>query len=172
MINTKYNIDNFIDPRLTYNKLSDKIKIGQPIFNKLNEKIEKVDLRILQEILKFESGERKAQKYTLINLTDKWLLQVFAFESRYITPQAMTVFTSKIHGLKIHKTQYNYSIGYTIREKINAGRFSGTHNFKPRVITVNELMDHLYLIKREEFDFSKDDMEYINATILKDLNYD
>lgn len=170
MIDNKYDIENLLNPTLTYNKISNKIKLGQLVFNNLNKKIEKVGISILEEIVQFEKEEIKEQKFFLLNLTDKWLIQIFEFDSTFLTPQSMTVFTSKKHGLKIHKTRTNFSIAYTIREKVNAGRYKGTHNFKPTVLTVNELMDHLYLIKREEFDFSKEDVEYINAVFLEDLN--
>lgn len=170
MIDNNYDIENLLNPTLTYNKISNKIKLGQLVFNNLNKKIEKVEISILEEIVQFEKEENKEQKFFLLNLTDKWLIQIFEFDSTFLTPQSITVFTSKKHGLKIHKTQTNFSIAYTIREKVKAGRYNGTHNFKPTVLTVNELMDHLYLIKREEFDFSKEDVEYINAVFLEDFN--
>lgn len=170
MINNEYNIDNFFNPTLTYDKISNKIKLGQVVYNKAIKNIEKVDLTTLGEIIQFEKERSREQQYFLLNLTEKWLIKIFDFDSMYLPPQSLTVYTSKKHGLKIHKTRTKFTIAYTIREKTNAGMYKGTHNIKPTVLTVNELMDHLYLIKREEFDFSRDDMDYINAVFLENFN--
>ncbi len=168
MIENNYEIENYFDPSQTYDKISDKIKIGQLILNYETREIEKIDLKILQEIIHYENGDNEEQKFFLLNIIDKWLLKVFDFESKYLTPQSMTVFTSRKHDLKIHKI-HDYRIGYTIREKKGSGNFQGKHHYKPLVITVNELMDHLYLIKREVFDFSDKDLEYINELFKEDL---
>lgn len=165
MIENKYDIENFYNPKLGYDKISNKVKFGQLVMNNVSEKIEKVNLSILQEILEYEQAENTKKKYSLLPLSDKWLLEVFQFDSKFLKSQSMTVFSSRIHGLNIHKTRGNYAIAYTIREKLNAGQFRGTNNFKPIIHTVNELMDHLYLIKREEFNFSNEEMVYINTVI-------
>jgi len=54
MINNEYNIDNFFNPTLTYDKISNKIKLGQVVYNKAIKNIEKVDLTTLGEIIQFE----------------------------------------------------------------------------------------------------------------------
>ncbi|HET8885998.1 MAG TPA: hypothetical protein VFM70_06560 [Salinimicrobium sp.] len=169
MIENDYEIDNYIDPSLTYDKISDKLKIGQLVLNDEKKKIEKVNLKTLQEIIEFERGNNKKQKYFLLRLRDKWLLSIFDFDAKFLAPQNMTVFTSRKHHLKIHKTQ-DYRIAYTIRENKGSGGFKGHHHFKPLVMTVNELMDHLYLIKRQVFDFSEKDIEYINEVFKDEIN--
>ena len=164
MINNDYNIENFTNPNSTYNRLSDKIKIGQLIYNVQNKNIEKVSLEILKEIIEYEKNGKGEQHFFLLGLNDKWLTEIFDFNSQFVNIQNMTVFTSRKHNLKIHKV-HDYRIGYTLRENSGSGNFKGKHHFKPLINTVNELMDHLYLIKREMFDFSKYDMKYINEVI-------
>ena len=159
MIKTKYSFEHYINPYLTHSIISDKVKIGQLILNLKNKKIQKIDLETLSEIIKAEKSESLSEYYSLLPINSTWLTNFFHFESRYLAAQYMTVYTSQTHGLKIHEQNSRFSIGYIIREKLND---KGKVQTKPLIFTVNDLMDHLYLLKREELLINQKDIELMN----------
>lgn len=163
MIKSNYDIENYIEPRNTYKILSNKVKLGQLLFNAKIKTFEIVNLKVLEDIMAFEKGNGIDRKYYPIPLNPEWLIKVFNFEVNYLNIHNMHVFTSTVHGLKIHGQHESYYVGYTIREKTTlANRMKGTISSKPRILYVHELMDQLYLLKREQIDFTTTDLVNIN----------
>ena len=163
MITSHYNIDHYIEPHTTYKTLYNKIKLGHLIFNSPKKSFEVVDLKILETIVAFENGNDLERVYYPISLSPKWLTNVFSFDVTYLSIYHMNVFTSKIHGLKIHEQHNRYYVGYTIREKVSlVNGMKGTISNKPQILYVHELMDQLFLIKREEISITASDLVDIN----------
>ncbi|SDQ89868.1 hypothetical protein [Flagellimonas zhangzhouensis] len=164
----KYNVEHYVSPYLTYITLHDKLRIGQLIFDCKKRKITMVDTAILSEIYEKEKDGKKVTKdeYRPLNLTDDWLIKIFQFEKKYLNTNNMTVFTSQRHGLKVHKRQGNYYLGYILREKMNIGEWKGSSSSKPEILFVNELMDYCYLLKRDSLKLTKDDLKRINEVII------
>jgi hypothetical protein len=171
MIKSNYVIDNYIEPNTTYKVLSNKIKLGHLLFNIQKKSFEIVDLKVLETIFKFEKEGDTDRIYYPIPLNSKWLTKVFHFEVKPLNIHYMNVFTSKIHGLKIHEQRNQYCVGYTIREKVKSeNHMQGTISSKPRILYVHELMDQLYLLKREQIEITKSDLIKINNTFKEMLN--
>ena len=83
----------------------------------------------------------------------------------------MNVYTSKTHSLKVHEQQNQYYVAYTIRKKVKlANQMNGTMTSKPQMLYVHELMDQLFLLKRELVQFSKHDLMEINKIFKKLLH--
>lgn len=163
MIKSNYDIESYIEPHTTYKTLSDKIKLGQLLFNIQKKAFETVDLKVLEDIVKFEKGRNIDRVYYPIPINSEWLTKVFHFEAKFLNIYNMTVFTSRLHGLKIHEQHGRYYVGYTIREKVKlTDHIKGTINSKPQILFVHELMDQLYLIKREQVEITKSDLFEIN----------
>ncbi len=169
MIPSNYKVEHYVNPGTTYQRLSDKVKLGQLVLNGKNRKIEIVDLGVLEKILVSEKNNEE-KVYFPIPLTSKWLTIIFHFEEKYLVPQNLIVFTSKVHGLKIHLQNHQFRIGYIIRETTKGSPFSGTSTTKPLILTVNELLDHFYLLKREQFQFSEEDLSFLNKEFKEDLS--
>jgi len=163
----EYQVEYYINPKITYLKLSDKLRLGHLIYDLEDQTIKIVSLPILSEIVKWETSNSESldMRYFPIPLTKKWLEKVFCFESKYNQPNYMTVFTSIRHGLKIHNQNDKFFIGIRNIEKFIAKGMTGGHTSKPRILYVNELMDYLYLLKRDNWDFSEQDLEKINMII-------
>lgn len=170
MITANYTTEHYTNPFLTHETISDKIKLGQPILNLKKKQIQKIDLDILKEIIATEKNEVLSESYSLLPITSIWLTKFFHFDERYLSAQYMTIYTSQLHGLKIHKQRDQFYIGYTIREKLKARDMNGTLQSKPLILTLNDLMDHLYLIKREQVIISEKDMDSINTVFKKELH--
>lgn len=162
MLTTNYTTENFINPFITHKIISNKIKLGQPILNLKKKQIQKIDLNIFKEIFAAEKNKVLSKSYNLLLVNSEWLTKFFHFDENYLAAQAMTIYTSQLHGLKIHKQRDQFFIGYTIREKLKAGNMKGLLQSKPLILTVNDLMDHLYLIKREEVIICEEDIKMIN----------
>jgi len=167
MIINDYTIQDYLDPFKTYERLSDKLKIGHLIYSNKLKKIVKVTPKVLTEI--FEKEEKSEKKdYCLIILNENWLTKIFNFKSFYLSTQYMTVYTSNFHGLKVHEQNNRFYLGYGFKEKINKiPGMSGMSNYKPNLFFVNELMDYLFLIKKEQYRFSENDLQKINEEIGK-----
>lgn len=169
MIINNYSHEDYTDPIKTYERISDKLKIGHLVYNNEIKKIVIVTPIILSEIIEKEKiSENK--KYSLIILKDKWLTKIFNFKSQYLNSQYMTVYTSNSHGLKIHEQNSRFYIGYRFKEKMdNIPGMLGELVYKPNIFFVNELMDYLFLIKKEQFRFNDYDLEKINELIGKSI---
>ncbi|MDT0648146.1 hypothetical protein RM545_15735 [Zunongwangia sp. F260] len=169
MITTNYTTAHYTNPYLKHKIISDKIKLGQPILNLKKKQVQKIDLDILKEIIAAEKYEVLSESYSLLSINSIWLTKFFQFDERYLAAQYMTIYTSQLHGLKIHKQRDQFYIGYTIKEKFKAGDMKGTLQAKPLILTVNDLIDHLYLIKREEVIISEEDIKLINKQFKEHL---
>jgi hypothetical protein len=156
---------------ITHKKISEKLKIGHLIFDKRLKKIVIVKPEILIEIIEDENNSN-SQNYFLIILKENWLTKIFNFRKQYLNSQYMTVFTSNSNGFKIHERQGIFSLGYIFKEKMNnIHGMTGNLTYKPHIFFVNELMDYLFLIKREQFNFSEKDLQKINKLIGKSIKY-
>lgn len=168
MIND-YSYEDYTDPISTYERISDKLKIGHLIYDNDIKRIVLVTPNILSEIFEKEKISDN-KKYSLIILKDKWLTKIFNFKSQYLNSQYMTVYTSNSHGLKIHDQNSRFYIGYRFKEKMNnIPGMSGEFMYKPSIFFINELMDYLFLIKKEQFRFNENDIEKINELIGKSV---
>lgn len=163
----EYNIENYTNPRTSYKRISNKLKLGQLIYDIIDKKIKIVDIHLLGEILEFEQNisDKCERRYFTIPLTKEWLEKVFDFNSKYNAANSMTVFTSQRHGLKIHKQNSGFYIALISREKTSVYGMSGTIRSKPKILFVNELMDYLYLLKRDEIIFTENEIKKINEII-------
>ncbi len=163
----EYQVENYTNPRMIYRKLSDKLRLGHLIYDLVQKKVKAVDLSLLGEILDFEMKNSADSKirYFPIPVTKEWLEKVFEFESKYNAPNNMTIFTSLRHGLKIHDQNGNYFVGILNREKSRSAGMYGSHISKPRILYVNELMDYMYLLKRDIWNFSETELNKINTVI-------
>lgn len=163
----EYSIDNYTQPRTTYQKISNKLKLGYLLYDNLDKEIKAVSIQILGEILEFEqnNSESKGRRYFPIPLTKEWLENVFDFNSKYNAPNYMTVYTSLRHGLKIHEQNKEFLIAQISREKMSTIGMSGVFISKPKILYVNELMDYLFLLKRDDIIFTEDEINRINEII-------
>ena len=163
----EYNVEKYVNPLQTYRTLHDKFKIGHLIFDFGKKRIALVDITILSKIFDKERGgeEGSENAYGPLSLSDEWLEKVFEFEAKFSNTTGMTVFTSRRHGLKIHKQRGNYYLGYIFREKMNIGGWKGSSSSKPEILFVNELMDYCYLLRRDSFQFNEGDLKRINDLI-------
>lgn len=116
MIINNYSHEDYTDPIKTYERISDKLKIGHLIYNNEIKKIVIVTPNILSEIFEKEKNSDN-KEYSLIILKDKWLTKIFNFKSQYLNSQYMTVYTSNSHGLKVHEQNSRFYIGYRFKEK-------------------------------------------------------
>jgi len=169
MIASNYTTEHYTNPFLTHKIISDKIKLGQPILNLKKKQIQKINLDNLKKIIAAENNEILSESYSLLPINSIWLTKFFHFDESYLAAQYMTIYTSQLHGLKIHKQGNHFYIGYTIREKFKASDMKGTLQSKPLIFTVNDLIDHLYLIKREQVIISEEDIDSINKAFKKEL---
>ncbi|WP_408039058.1 hypothetical protein [Tenacibaculum amylolyticum] len=136
------------------------------IYNINLQKIVLVTPKILSEILK-EEIQGVNNSYSMIQINGKWLIEVFNFEAKYLAPQYLTVYKSNLHGFKVHEQLNKFSIGYMFKETRNIiPSMQGDIKYKPQIFYVNELMDYLFLIKKEQFEFNEDDLKTINQLIL------
>ena len=158
-----YNSDHYVDPRKTYDRIADKIKLGHLLYVRDKGSYVVVDLKVLQEILEFEKSENNAPKYLPIPITDLWLTSIFDFEKKQLATHSGTFFTSRNHGFKIKHQGGRYMFGYTLREKGLGGR--ATFNLRPQFLYIHELMDVLFLMRREQFRWSEKDLEWINSVV-------
>tara|TARA_R110002033_G_scaffold43075_2_gene84541 strand:- start:466 stop:987 length:522 start_codon:yes stop_codon:yes gene_type:complete len=173
MITSHYVIDHYTEPNSTYTILSNKIKLGQLVFNIQEKAFEIVNLKVLKAIVAFEKGNGVDRIYYPIPLNPKWLTKVFHFEVKRLNVHYMHVFTSKVHGLKIHGQHNRYYIAYTIREKVTlANQMKGVQVAKPQILYVHELMDQLYLLKREQIEIKESDLANINKCFSEELKKD
>ena len=162
----KYRIENYTDPWNLYKKISNKLKLGHLVLDTSLKKFRLVDLKLLEEIVKSEGDEPNGKSNFIIpDLTKEWLEKIFDFNSKFNAPNNMTVFTSNRHGIKIHESWNGFSIGITVREKSTILGMTGTHVSKPRVLNINELLDYMFLLKRDEMRFDESDIEKINSLI-------
>jgi len=169
MIINDYSYEDYTNPINTYEKISDKLKIGHLIYNNDSKKIILVTPNVLSEIFEKEKNSDN-KKYSLIFLKDNWLTKIFNFKSQYLNSQYMTVYRSNSHGLKIHDQNSRFYIGYRFKEKMdNIPGMIGELIYKPNIFFINELMDYLFLIKKEHFEFSDNDLEKINELIGKSI---
>ena len=51
--------------------------------------------------------------------------------------------------------------GYTLREKSSGGR--AIFNLRPQFLFIHELMDILFLMKRQQFSWAEEDLDRINS---------
>lgn len=162
----EYRIENYTNPWNLYKKISNKLKLGHLVFDTSRKKIRLVDLKLLGEILKSEHDEPNGKSnFAIPELTKEWLEKVFDFDSKFNAPNNMNVFTSRRHGIKIHENWNGFSIAITVREKSSIMSMTGSHVTKPRVLTVNELLDYMFLLKRDDIVFDERDVEKINTRI-------
>ena len=77
----------------------------------------------------------------------------------------MTVYTSHRNGLNINERSNGFTIGITFREKASLIGMSGKLVAKPKILYVNELMDYLFSLKRNEVTFNECDIKRINEVI-------
>ena len=162
-----YELEDFMSPRRTYRKLSDKIKLGHLLYDNRKRQFILTDMVVLQEILEYEKedGENKLAPYSPIPLSGNWLELVFEFEAKFNKANSMTVYTSIRHDMKVHEKGGTFTMGITVREKSHNNGIFGSYNYKPSIYFVNELMDFMYLIKRDTFAFDADDLLLINKAI-------
>lgn len=75
--------------------------------------------------------------------------------------QYMTVYTSKISGIKIHEQQGRFSLSCTFRDKVKNNLGEGTHFYKPTIEYLDELMAYSTLLTNQEFYF-EDSLDRLN----------
>lgn len=95
-----YNSDHYVDPRKTYDRIADKVKLGHLLYNREKGSYVVVDLEVLQELVEFEKSENNIRKYFPIPINDLWLTSIFNFEKKQLATHSGTFFTSIDHGLK------------------------------------------------------------------------
>jgi hypothetical protein len=163
----EYQIENYTNPRKGYQKFADKLRLGHLIYDLVQKKVKAVDLSLLKEILDNEIDDSKdsIKRYFPIPLTEEWLIKVFEFESKYNAPNNLTIYTSSRHGLKIHKQREVFFIAIIKREKSSNYGMHGVHTSKPMVLFVNELMDYMFLLKRDVWSFTETELVNINRLI-------
>ncbi|MFD2588423.1 hypothetical protein ACFSQJ_15915 [Croceitalea marina] len=161
----EYHIENYVRPWEPYKEsLSDKLRIGHLVLDRWAKKIVLVDINILLEVLENErtnSGSKKS-KYYPIAITREWLEDVFMFESKYNAPHSMTIYTSLRNGFQVHEYRGNFYVAIRITEKISD---YGTLKTKPKILFINELMDYLFLLKRDTYGFIEEDLLKINSAM-------
>lgn len=157
-----------MDPKRTYRKLSDKIKLGHLLFDNKKREFIMADIAVLLEILEYEKKDGSGQypRYLPIPVSGIWLQVVFEFEANFNRSNSMTVYTSLRHDMKVHEKEGKFTVAFTIREKSYNNGIFGTYNYKPSIYYVNELMDFMYLMKRDTFAFDADDLLLINKDIV------
>lgn len=161
-----YKIENYTNPWSLYKNISKRLKLGHLVYDLSLKNIRLVDHELLGEILKSELVEpEKKSNFTIPILTEEWLLKVFDFEDKFNAPNNMTVFTSKRNGLKIHKNRNGFFIAISVRENYSTMGMTGSHVSKPMILTVNELLDYVFLLKRDDISFNERDIDEINRII-------
>ena len=158
-----YNSDHYVDPKKTYDRIADKVKLGHLLYNKDKNTYVVVDFKVLQEIVELERSENNSWKYLPIPINDFWLTSIFNFEKRQLATHSGTYFTSRSHGFKIKYQGGRYMFGYTLREKELGGGV--TFNLRPQFLFIHELMDLLFLMKREQFTWTEEDLTLINSVM-------
>ncbi|MEP2059426.1 MAG: hypothetical protein ABJJ05_16570 [Maribacter litoralis] len=161
----EFNIENYTNPRISYDKIANKLRLGHLIYDHFDNHIKLVDYKLLGEIMDYEMLESLQKRYNPLSLTKTWLEDVFQFESQYHAPNKMTVYTSLRNGLNIHERGSGFTIGITFREKTSSIGMSGILIAKPKILYVNELMDYHFLLKRDLVTFTNSDVEKINEII-------
>jgi|TARA_R110002074_G_scaffold106578_1_gene230142 hypothetical protein len=161
----EFNIENYTNPRISYNKISNKLRLGHLVYDDFDKKIKLVNHKLLGGIIESEKVELLEKRFYALPLTKSWLENIFEFESKYNNPNKMTVYISHRNGLNIHERNNGFTIGITFREKTSSNGMSGTLVAKPKILYVNELMDYLFLLKRDEVTFNEYDIKRINEVI-------
>lgn len=159
----EYNIGHYVDPRKTYERVVDKFKLGHLVYSRDKEKYVVVDLKVLQEIIEHDISGKKFWNYLPIPINDLWLTLIFNFEKKRFATHSGTFFTSRHHGFKIKYQGGRYMLGYTLREKDSNGR--ATYNLRPQILFIHELMDILFLMKREQFYWNEEELNWINSVM-------
>jgi len=140
-----------------------KLRIGDLIYNYEQRKIVCVDTQIISELQK----DNNLEKFRRIPLNSKWLKKVFEFDSRYLSMQYMTVYTSRVNGIKIHEQRLGFFLSCTFRDKIKTELGEGLHISKPKIVYVDELMTYLTLLNNQEFAF-EDNLSDLNNLFHED----
>jgi len=131
-----------------------------------NKSIELIDIDLLGQIITSEKEDSLEQrKFRPLVLTQKWLEDVFEFDSRYDHRNNMNVYKSPRHGFKIQGVNNRFLIPMSIRKKLSSGGMTGSSVAKPVVLFVNELMLYLFLLERDEIVFDAADIVKINRLI-------
>ena len=106
-----------------------KLRIGDLIYDLNKKKIVCFNTSIIKEI----EANNDTHNYGRIPLNSKWLKEVFEFDSKYLTMQSMTVYTSRINSLKIHEQHLGFFLSCTFRDGLNNVLGRGSRNWKPKV---------------------------------------
>ncbi len=165
-----YSIENFLNPQKTYKTFSNKIKLGHLVYCLKSNKIEIVDIEIMSNIITYEKKGVSTKVYYPIPINFNWVIHVFNFSETNQNSKKLRVFQSNIHGLKLHFELNMFRLGYIFKEKLHHGNMNGIDNYKAELLYIHELMDCLYLIKRETFSFCESDIEEINNNIKLFIN--
>jgi len=163
----EYEIENYLNPTLPYLKFADKLRIGHLIFDFKMKRVVKVNMKILKEINLEDELNTKFfdRRFRPIELTKKWLTDIFCFNAKNNARNSLIVYTSSRNGLIIHEQIGTFFLASKMVEKIGE---NGIHRTKPKVIFINELMDYLFLIKRDDYKWTDADLKRINERIVKD----
>ncbi|SFZ94431.1 hypothetical protein SAMN05428642_104177 [Flaviramulus basaltis] len=139
-----------------------KLKIGDLTYSFHSKEIVCVNTKILTEI----ENNNETHQFRRIPLSSKWLKDVFDFDSKYIAMQYMTVYTSRVNGIKIHENGLGFSLGCTFRDKVKNNFGDGTHVYKPKINYVDELTAYLTLLTNQQFYF-EDSLNMLNELFIE-----